>query len=106
MRFVSALRASQKPKMEEGEKHMKNSIRKLSTMLAVLLVGAAVAVAQGQQGTTGVKVNPSAVQQKAQSPPPANAAPATTVGNRTQMTVPAGTVSWAEQLDVDGNGQV
>jgi hypothetical protein len=87
---------------------MRNTIRNLSTIIAVLLLGAAVAVAQGQQGQqggAGVKVNPSAVQQRAQQPPPSSAAPATTIGNRAQMTAPAGTVSWAEQIDVDGNGQ-
>jgi hypothetical protein len=83
---------------------MKNDFSKWCMLAAVLLLGAAVATAQ-QQGATGVKVNPSAVQQKAQAPPPANAAPTTSVGDQTKMATPAGSVSWAAQVDVDGDGQ-
>jgi hypothetical protein len=95
---------------------MKHRISNWWTLIAVLLLGSAVALAQGeydagrqaqqgQQGGKGVKVNPSAVQQKAQTPPPSTASPASSVGNRVQMTPPAGTVSWVEQVDVDGNGR-
>jgi hypothetical protein len=63
-----------------------------------------------QQGTqpaaAGVKVNPSAVQKKAQSSPPTSATPATSIGTNTKMATPAGSVSWAEQVDVDGDGQI
>jgi Sporulation protein YtfJ (Spore_YtfJ) len=101
---------------EAEEKRMKNSISNSWTLIPVLLLGVAFAVAQseyeprqqapqGQQGGAGVKVNPSAVQQKAQTPPPSTASPASSVGNRVQMTPPSGTVSWAETMDVDGNGK-
>ena len=70
-----------------------------------LLLGTAVAVAQGQ-GATGVKVNPETMQKKAQSPPPANATETSSVGNNVKMARPTGSVSLAEQLDVDGDGQV
>jgi hypothetical protein len=69
-----------------------------------LLLGTAVAVAQGQ-GATGVKVNPETMQKKAQSPSPANATETTSVGNNVKMATPASSVSWAEQLDLDGDGQ-
>lgn len=95
----------------KGVKRMKNCVRTWWMTVAMVLLGAIMAVAQTQQGqqgqgSAGVKVNPSAVQQKAQTPPPSNATPASTIGNKVQETTPAGTVSWAEQLDVDGNGQV
>ena len=69
-----------------------------------LLVAITVIPAQGQ-GATGVKVNPSAMQKKAQAPPPSIAAGTSSIGNQTKMATPAGSVSWVEQLDVDGNGQ-
>lgn len=83
---------------------MNNEIRWCALIMG-LLVAAAVIRAQGQ-GATGVKVNPGAVQKKAQSPPPSNAAETSSIGNQAKMATPAGSVSWAEQLDVDGNGQV
>jgi hypothetical protein len=84
---------------------MRNDISKWCALIMGLLLGTAVAVAQGQ-GATGVKVNPGTMQKKAQSPPPANATETTSVGNNVKMATPAGSVSWAEQLDVDGDGQV
>lgn len=83
---------------------MNNEIRWCALTMG-LLVAAAVIPAQGQ-GATGVKVNPGAVQKKVQSPPPSNAAQTSSIGNQAKMATPAGSVSWAEQLDVDGNGQV
>jgi hypothetical protein len=83
---------------------MKTPISNCCMLALVLLLGAAFTMAQ-EQGATGVKVNPSAVQKKAQSPPPSNATPTTSVGNTTKMATPAGSVSWAEQVDVDGDGQ-
>jgi hypothetical protein len=88
-------------KTNRGEECMKNS--KWWTLGVVLLLGAVLAGAQ-QQGTTGPKVNPSAVQKKAQAAPPANATPTSSVGTQAKMATP-GAVSWSEQLDVDGNGQ-
>jgi hypothetical protein len=88
------------------KKTMKNSIGKWWMLAVALLLSAAVAVAQSQGAPAGVKVNPSAVQQKAGSPPPANATKTSSVGDHVKMATPADSVSWAEQLDVDGNGQV
>src|SRR5215831_3239813 len=84
---------------------MKNQISKWWALIMGLLLGAVVVVAQGQGGT-GVKVNPETMQKKAQSPPPSSATETGSVGNNVKMATPAGSVSWAEQLDVDGNGQV
>ena len=83
---------------------MKNEI-KCCALIMGLLVAAAAIPAQGQ-GTIGVKVNPGTVRKKAQSSPPSTAAETSSIGNQTKMATPAGSVSWAEQLDVDGNGQV
>ena len=85
---------------------MRNNIGKWSMLAVALLLGATVTLAQNQSATTGVKVNPSAVQQKAGSPPPATASKASSVGDHVKMATPADSASWAEQLDVDGNGQV
>src|SRR5262249_45405231 len=86
-------------------KDMKNDISKSWALIMGLLLGAVVVFAQGQ-GATGVKVNPETMQKKAQSPPPSNATETSSVGNNVKMATPTGSVSWAEQLDVDGNGQV
>ncbi|HEY6271751.1 MAG TPA: hypothetical protein VIX19_07125 [Terriglobales bacterium] len=85
---------------------MKIGIGKWWMLAMALLLGAAVALAQDQSSGTGVKVNPSAVQQKAMSPPPATATKTSSVGDHVKMATPPDSASWAEQLDVDGNGQV
>ena len=87
---------------------MKNDISKWCALIMGLLLGAVIGFAQGPQGqgATGVKVNPQTMQKKAQSPPPSNATETSRVGNNVKMATPAGSVSWAEQLDVDGDGQV
>jgi len=86
---------------------MKNVITKLSPLAIALLVCVAVAVAQEPSTSTGVKVNPAEVQKKAGTPPPANATKTSTVGTEhLKMTTPPDSASWAEQLDIDGNGQV
>src|SRR5215467_10891001 len=84
---------------------MKDDISKWCALIMGLLLGAVVVFAQGQGGT-GVKVSPGAVQNKAQSPPPSNATGTSSIGDHVKMATPEGSVSWAEQLDVDGNGQV
>jgi hypothetical protein len=84
---------------------MRNDISKCWALIMGLLLGAVVVFAQGQ-GATGVKVNPETMQKKAKSPPPSNATETSSVGNNVKIATPAGSVSWAEQLDVDGNGQV
>jgi hypothetical protein len=88
------------------EEIMKNGICKWWMLAMALLLSVAVALAQDQGSQAGVKVNPAAVQQKAGSPPPATATKTSSVGNHVKMATPADSVSWAEQLDVDGNGQV
>ncbi len=62
------------------------------------------ASAQGQSSTPGVQVNPAQVQKRAATPPPAGAAKASSVGTNVQMSTAANSDSWAEQIDVDGNG--
>ncbi|HEY6307858.1 MAG TPA: hypothetical protein VI488_15505 [Candidatus Angelobacter sp.] len=86
---------------------MKDGISKWVLLAIALLVSAAVALAQEQSSSTGVKVNPSEVQKKVGSPPPATAAKTTSVGTaHVKMATPADSESWAEQIDADGNGQV
>jgi hypothetical protein len=60
--------------------------------------------AQAQSSTPGVQVNPAQVQKKANTPPPAGATKTSSVGQNVQMATPANSDSWAEQIDVDGNG--
>jgi hypothetical protein len=85
---------------------MKNSVTKWVPLAIVLLVSAAVAMAQ-QSSSAGVNVNPSAVQKKVGTPPPATATKTSTVGTpHVTMATPADSTSWTEQIDADGNGQV
>ena len=81
-------------------------LAKRTTLFLALLVAAAVAMAQTQSSSSsaGLQVNPSKVQQKATMPPPASATKATSIGQKVTATTPASSQSWAEQLDVDGNG--
>jgi hypothetical protein len=75
--------------------------------LTILLISAALGVAQTQPssgGSAGVQVNPSQVQKKASMPPPSTATKTSAVGKNVQVTTPADSDSWVEQLDVDGNG--
>jgi hypothetical protein len=51
-----------------------------------------------------VQVNPSGVQKKVNTPPPARTTKTSTVGQKVQVATPADSDSWAEQIDVDGNG--
>ncbi len=102
------------------------SIAKYSpfTVLLILVIGVTVSLAQTQSPQTqspqtpssptassqapsssaGVQVNPSQVQKKASMPPPAGAAKTSSVGTNVQMSTAANSDSWAEQIDVDGNG--
>ena len=59
---------------------------------------------QASSGGAGLQVNPSKVQQKASMPPPSTATKATSIGQKVSASAPASSQSWAEQLDVDGNG--
>jgi hypothetical protein len=85
---------------------MKHSITKFAPLL-VLLVATAVGLAQTQSqsaGSSGLQVNPSQVQKKASMPPPSGATKTSSVGQNVHVTTPGDSDSWAEQLDVDGNG--
>jgi hypothetical protein len=91
----------------QGEKNMKNSITKWAPLAIALLISAAIAMAQEQNSSAGVNVNPAEVQKKAGSPPPATATKTSTVGTpHLTMATPPDSVSWMEQIDADGNGQV
>ena len=85
---------------------MKHGITKFAPLL-VLLVATAVGVAQTQSssGSAGLQVNPSQVQKKASMPPPSGATKTSSVGQNVHVTTPGDSDSWAEQLDVDGNGK-
>ncbi len=83
---------------------MKNGITKCAPFVIVLLVSVAAGLAQTQSSSAGVQVNPSQVQKKAGTPPPAGATKTSSVGSNVKMATPADSDSWAEQLDVDGNG--
>ncbi|HMF92441.1 MAG TPA: hypothetical protein VKL40_17475 [Candidatus Angelobacter sp.] len=86
---------------------MKNVITKWAMVAIALVVGLAVAVAQEPRTSAGIKVNPSEVQKKAGTPPPAGTTKTTAIGTEhLKMTTPPDSQSWMEQLDVDGNGQV
>jgi hypothetical protein len=91
----------------QGEKNMKKSITKWAPLAIVLLVSAAVAMAQEQSSSAGVKVNPAEVQKKVGTPPPGTATKTSTVGTpHVTMATPPDSASWTEQIDADGNGQV
>ncbi len=87
---------------------MKNGILKWAPFAIALLVSVAVAVAQEPTtSAAGVKVNPSEVQEKAGTPPPAGTTKTTAIGTEhLNMTTPPNSQSWMEQLDIDGNGQI
>jgi hypothetical protein len=84
---------------------MKHGITKFAPLF-VLLVATAVGLAQTQSSSgAGLQVNPSQVQKKASMPPPSGATKTTSVGQNVHVTTPGDSDSWAEQLDVDGNGK-
>ena len=82
----------------------KRDITKYATVVIVLLVSAAVGLAQTQSSSAGLQVNPAQVQKKAGTPPPAGTTKTSSVGQNVKMATPADSDSWAEQIDVDGNG--
>jgi hypothetical protein len=85
----------------------KPDITKFATFVIVLLVSGAVSLAQTQSSSSGLQVNPAQVQKKAGSPPPAAGTTKTSsVGQNVKVATPADSDSWAEQIDVDGNGTV
>jgi hypothetical protein len=87
------------------------SIARYSPFIVLLMfvIGVTFSLAQTQSSQTqssspGVQVNPSQVQKRAATPPPAGAAKTSSVGSHVQMSTAANSDSWAEQIDVDGNG--
>lgn len=91
----------------------KHRITKYATIAAGLLVSMGLVLAQTQTQTqtqqsssAGLQVNPAQVQKKASTPPPAGTTKTNSVGQNVKMATPADSDSWAEQIDVDGNGTV
>lgn len=86
----------------------KPDITKYATFVIVLLVSVAIGLAQTQTQTqsssAGLQVNPAQVQKKASTPPPAGTTKTSSVGQNVKVATPADSDSWAEQIDVDGNG--
>lgn len=81
-------------------------IAKYGSLILVFVLTTAIGFAQTQSSSSsaGPQINPQKVQQKAAMPPPSTATKATSIGQKVTATTPAGSQSWAEQLDVDGNG--
>ena len=91
----------------------KHRIAKYATIAAGLLVSMGLVLAQtqtqtqtAQSSSAGLQVNPAQVQKKASTPPPAGTTKTNSVGQNVKMATPADSDSWAEQIDVDGNGTV
>jgi hypothetical protein len=82
----------------------KPNIIRCATFVIVLLAGGAVGLAQTQNSSAGLQVNPGQVQKKAGMPPPAGTTKTSSVGQNVKMATPGNSDSWAEQIDVDGNG--
>ena len=82
----------------------KLDITKYATFAIVLPSVGALALAQTQSSSAGLQVNPAQVQKKAAAPPPADTTKTSSVGQNVKMATPADSDSWAEQIDVDGNG--
>jgi hypothetical protein len=82
----------------------RSDITKYATFGIVLLVSGALGLAQTQSSSAGLQVNPAQVQKKAAAPPPAGATKASSIGQNVKVATPADSDSWAEQIDVDGNG--
>jgi hypothetical protein len=82
----------------------KPDIVKYTAFAIALLVSGVLTVAQTQGSSTGLQVNPAQVQKKAAAPPPAGTTKASSIGQNVKVATPADSDSWAEQIDVDGNG--
>ena len=83
---------------------MKTGITKYAPFVIVLFAGVAISYAQTQTSSTGIQVNPAQVQKKATMAPPSGAAKTSSIGQKVQMTTPADSDSWVEQIDVDSDG--
>lgn len=84
----------------------KPDIAKYATLAIVLLASAGLGLAQTQGSSTGLQVNPAELQKKAAASPPPGAAKTSSIGQNVKMTTPADSDSWAEQIDLDGNGTI
>jgi len=84
----------------------KACIAKYATIAIGLLVSVGLVLAQTQNSSAGLQVNPAQVQKKANTAPPTGTptSKTTIVGQNVKMATPADSDSWAEQIDVDGNG--
>jgi hypothetical protein len=82
----------------------KPGVTNYATFAIVLLISGAMSLAQTQSSSAGLQVNPAQVQKKAAAPPPAGTTKTSSVGQNVKMATPADSDSWAEQIDVDGNG--
>jgi hypothetical protein len=91
-------------KTSKGETTVKNGITKYASFVLPLLVSVAICLAQTQTSSAPLQVNPAQVQKRAATPPPAGVSKTSSVGQNVKMATPADSDSWAEQLDVDGNG--
>jgi len=90
---------------QKGVGMKKLDITKYATFAIVPLIIGALALAQTQSSSAGLQVNPAQVQKKAAAPAPAaGATKASSIGQNVKMATPADSDSWAEQIDVDGNG--
>src|SRR5215471_9759845 len=89
---------------------MPRVIARYAPSIVVLLAGVALALAQTQTQTqtqsssAGLQVNPSQVQKKAGTPPPAGTTKTSSIGQNVKVATPPDSDSWAEQIDADGNG--
>jgi len=89
---------------------MAKHVARYVSFIIVLLVSVAVGAAQTQSQTqtqgssAGLQVNPSQVQKKAGTPPPAGTTKTSSVGQNVKVATPPDSDSWAEQIDVDGSG--
>jgi hypothetical protein len=82
----------------------RSDIARYATFAIALLVIAAIGMTQTQSSSAGLQVNPAQVQKKAAAPPPAGTTKASSIGQNVKVATPADSDSWAEQIDVDGNG--
>lgn len=79
---------------------------KCATVAIALLLSVGLVLAQTQNSSAGLQVNPAQVQRKANTAPPTGTPVSKTslVGQNVRMATPADSDSWVEQIDVDGNG--
>jgi len=82
----------------------KPDISKYTAFAIVALASGTLGLAQTQSSSAGLQVNPAQVQKKATTPPPAGTTKTSSIGQNVKVATPADSDSWAEEIDVDGNG--